>query len=61
LTVAHSGIDLTRDMIFLRDATESKEEIVVTRRIGINKGADLPYRFYLTTSGAVSGPPQLRK
>lgn len=61
LTVAHSGVDLTGDMIYLCDATKPEAEIVVTRRIGINKGIDSPYRFYLKGSNAVSGPPQLRR
>jgi len=61
LTVKHSGVDLTGDLIYLCDAPASESDVVVTRRVGINKGVDLPYRFFLDGSSAVSGPRHMRQ
>ncbi len=54
LTARESGIDLTGSVIFLRDDGFKPGEIATSSRIGIRKGADLLYRFYLADSGAVS-------
>jgi len=54
LTVAQSGTDLTGPTLYLTENLEPKGEIVITNRIGINKGTELPYRFYLAESKAVS-------
>lgn len=54
LTVAQSGIDLTGSMLYITDSPEPSGEIVTTTRIGINKGVESPYRFYLADSTAVS-------
>jgi len=56
LTTRHSGVDLTGNMIYLKDCPGSPGDIAVTRRVGINRGADLPYRFLLADSAALSGP-----
>jgi DNA-3-methyladenine glycosylase len=61
LTGKHSGVDLTGNMIYLRDAPAPECDIVITRRVGIKKGVDLSYRFYLGGSNAVSGPRHLRR
>jgi DNA-3-methyladenine glycosylase len=61
LTVKHSGVDLTGDMIYLRDSPAPESGIVITRRVGINRGADLPYRYFLGDSSAVSGPRHMRR
>jgi DNA-3-methyladenine glycosylase len=54
LTTSQSGLDLTGKGLFLRDNGLGAGEVVTSSRIGIRKGADLPYRFYLAESGAVS-------
>ena len=61
LTVEQSGVDLTGSLLYLRDASRCQSEVVVTRRVGINKGSDLPYRFFLAGSNAVSGPRGMRR
>jgi len=61
LTVEHSEVDLTGDVIYLCDAPAPESDIVITRRVGINKGVDLPFRFFLDGSSAVSGLSHLRK
>ncbi len=55
LTTRHSGIDLTGGTLYLRECSDPPGRIVTTRRVGIRKGIDFPYRFYLAESGAVSG------
>lgn len=61
LTVKHSGVDLTGDVIYLCDAPAPESDIVNTRRVGINKGVDLAFRFFLDGSSAVSGLSHLRQ
>ncbi|MEW5795983.1 MAG: DNA-3-methyladenine glycosylase [Candidatus Zixiibacteriota bacterium] len=60
LTTRQSGVDLTGPELFLCDDGSDAGEIIVTRRIGINKGDTLPYRFFVAGSEAVSGPRELR-
>ena len=44
----HSGIDLTRDKIFLLDQPKVKaSEIGISKRIGITKSTNYPWRFYI--------------
>lgn len=43
----HSGLDLTEDMVYLLDAPKLKRsKIGVSKRIGISKSVDLPWRFF---------------
>jgi DNA-3-methyladenine glycosylase len=55
-----NGIDLTDQMskLYVRRDVESKSEteIVSTQRIGINRGIDKLWRFYVKNSGFVSKP-----
>lgn len=60
LTGMHSGVDLTGNMIYLCLAPALDSNIIFTRRVGIRKGVELPYRFFLDGSSAVSGPRQVR-
>jgi DNA-3-methyladenine glycosylase len=44
----HSGTDLTGDKIFLLDEPKiKKEQIGISKRIGISKSVDLPWRFFI--------------
>jgi DNA-3-methyladenine glycosylase len=50
------GLDLTKDEIFLLDAAGiSDSEVIVTRRIGIKKSEELPWRFYIKDNPFISG------
>ena len=55
LSTEHSGLDLTGNTLYLTEKTAEPREIVQSVRIGISKGMELPYRFYLSESDAVSG------
>jgi len=55
LTARHTGFDLTGDKLFVADDGFACGEIVITRRIGIRKGAERLFRFHLADSPAVSG------
>lgn len=51
----HYGTDLSGDEIYLLGARKLKDEkIVVSRRIGIKKSAELPWRFYIKDNPYVS-------
>ncbi len=51
----HYGIDLTGDEIFIIDSPDlSKDQIVATKRVGIKKSVDLPWRFYIKNNPYVS-------
>ena len=55
ITKEHYGLDLTGDKIFLLDIPKlKKSEIVITKRIGIKKSVDLPWRFYIKDNPYVS-------
>lgn len=44
----HYGTDLTGNRIFILDRPKlSSKDIVVSKRIGIKKSVDLPWRFYI--------------
>jgi len=52
----HYGADLTNDELFLIDQPSvNKKNIIVTKRIGISKSIDLPWRFYIKDNPWVSG------
>jgi len=55
LTREHSAMDLTGTALYLKDTDAPVGEIVVTSRIGIKKGTELPYRFCVADSAALSG------
>ena len=45
---SHSGIDLTGEKIFILDGKRiSKKEIGISKRIGITKSTELPWRFFI--------------
>jgi DNA-3-methyladenine glycosylase len=55
ITMDHYGTDLTGDDIYILNSPKIKpEEIVVSRRIGIIKSVDLPWRFYIEENPYVS-------
>ncbi len=54
ITRSHNGADLTDGPLFIYKGENPKEDIVVTTRIGIKEGADLPLRFYLAGNNCVS-------
>ncbi|MHB1688015.1 MAG: DNA-3-methyladenine glycosylase [Ignavibacteriaceae bacterium] len=55
ITKEYYGIDLTGNKIFLLGQPKIKdEEFVVSRRIGIKKSVDLPWRFYIKDNPYVS-------
>lgn len=48
ITRNHSGLDLTGNEIFILDGEKiNRKEIGVSKRIGITKSVDLPWRFFL--------------
>jgi DNA-3-methyladenine glycosylase len=52
----HSGVDLTKDKIYLENALLKKnEEIGVSKRIGITKSVHLPWRFFIKNNPYLSG------
>ena len=51
----HYGVDLTLDNIFILDAPKIKKNLItVTKRVGIKKSVDLPWRFYIRDNPYVS-------
>lgn len=51
----HYGVDLTGDEIFILDQPVlDKKDIVITKRIGITRSVDLPWRFYIKNNPWVS-------
>jgi DNA-3-methyladenine glycosylase len=59
LTLADNGVDLTTGeglWISLPDMPSRNLTIAASTRIGISKGTDLPWRFFVVGSPAVSGP-----
>ncbi len=52
---SHYGSDLTKDKIFILNAPKiNKDMIMVTKRVGIKKSIDLPWRFYIKENPYVS-------
>ncbi len=54
LTIDHSGLDLTKNTLYLEERAKNKIKIERTTRVGINLGADKLWRFYDKQSTAVS-------
>jgi DNA-3-methyladenine glycosylase len=54
LTNEHSGLSLTGSTLFLEDRGEEAGAVVAAPRIGVREAADLPWRFYVESSPAVS-------
>jgi DNA-3-methyladenine glycosylase len=56
LTLADNGRDLTRGPLGIAAGLPTADqEVVITPRIGITKGAESPYRFSVRSSRSVSG------
>ena len=46
----HDGTDLTGDLIFILDSDPvPQNEAVISKRIGIKKSADFPWRYYINS------------
>ncbi|NIS15016.1 MAG: 3-methyladenine DNA glycosylase, partial [Aliifodinibius sp.] len=54
LTTAHSGIDMTKNVIFLEDDGYKPGKIIRTERIGIKNGRDKKWRFLIDGNKFVS-------
>ncbi len=51
----HSGTDLTKNEIFILDSEKIRnKEIGISKRIGISKSVDLPWRFYIKNNPYLS-------
>jgi DNA-3-methyladenine glycosylase len=60
LTLADNGRDLTRGPLGIAEGSPVEEgEIAVSRRVGISRAVDLPYRFAVTGNRSVSRAPSL--
>lgn len=57
LSLADNGRDLTRGPLGIAAGTPVGEaDVVATKRVGISRAVDAPYRFYVRGSRSVSGP-----
>jgi DNA-3-methyladenine glycosylase len=54
ITIEQNGADLLGPNLYFAGDPPVRSEVVVTKRIGITKSADLPWRFYLAGSPFVS-------
>ena len=51
----HYGLDLTGNSVFVLDRPRlSNKDIVITKRIGIKKSVDLPWRFFIKDNSYVT-------
>jgi DNA-3-methyladenine glycosylase len=49
------GLDLTGDIVYLTDNDRIPDDkVMVTKRVGINRSVDLPWRFYIRDNPFVS-------
>lgn len=56
------GTDLTGEVIFIADSKKTEPiSITCSRRIGIKKSVDLPWRYYITDNKFVSRTPSIRR
>jgi DNA-3-methyladenine glycosylase len=51
---AQNGLDLEGDEIWIEDDGFSAQNVAVSTRVGLNAGADFPYRFFLAGNPFVS-------
>jgi len=59
ITLEHYGADLTRGPLTIHaPASDEKFDIATSPRIGINKAADLPLRFFIRGNSFVSREPR---
>jgi len=55
ITKEHYGIDLTEDKIFILDRPKLKSnQLMTSKRIGIKKSIELPWRFYIKDNPYIS-------
>lgn len=60
ISLADNGRDLTGDALWISDApTIGPQRIGVSARIGITRGVELPWRFFVKDSPAVSGTKKI--
>ena len=55
ITIEHDGLDL-RDPPFALESPAALPDVVASRRVGITRAADLPWRYSLASSRFVSRP-----
>jgi DNA-3-methyladenine glycosylase len=54
ITRTQNGLDLEGDEIWIEDNGFAPQDIAISTRVGLNAGADFPYRFYLPRNPFVS-------
>jgi DNA-3-methyladenine glycosylase len=58
LTLADNGRDFTRGPLGIAEGSPVQErDVAISKRIGISRAVDLPYRFAVIGSRSISGPP----
>ena len=58
IELSQDGHDVTRNPLTFREGAPPDGEIVSTTRIGISRGAELPYRYLVLDDANVSVPPK---
>jgi DNA-3-methyladenine glycosylase len=54
ITTEHNGVDLHKGKLYLKQGEKEEIEIFTTTRIGLSKGADLLYRYYIKGNKFIS-------